>query len=125
MTKSLRWMRWPVAVVVAVALGACAEQVTGPVAQPPTVTGAVGQQVNLDVTSVLNTVWDSVPQVSSGAVRFLSTTQPAALYNPGGPTQRFTFQALTMGRATITLRRAGTSDVARYIIEIQLEAGGR
>jgi hypothetical protein len=118
MAVSTSRLQLSVAAFAAIALAGCAAPIDDSAARTTTVTGAVGQQVILDVRSIMNTAWDSVPQLSSAAVRFVSEAEPAALYNPGGPAQRFTFAALAPGRATVTLRRDGTGDVATYVIEI-------
>jgi hypothetical protein len=111
-------MRRGVGMAAGVAAAACGGQAVDSDA-PPTVTGLVGQQINLDVRSVMNTGWDSIPQVSPAVLRFISMTQPSALVNPGGPTQRYTFEALAIGRAMVALHRAGTSEVVTFVIAIE------
>ena len=43
-----------------------------------------------------------IPTVSSGSIRFLGES-PAGAPNPGGPRQLFRFEAVTIGRAEITI----------------------
>ena len=126
MSGSFCRLQWSFAATVVVAIGACTGQVTEGLVQSPIVTGAVGQQVTIDVRLFGGgPAWDSIPVVtppplvSSPSVRFVSSVANAPPYNPGVSTQRFTFEGLTHGSVTVTFSRAGTTDIKTYVIEIQ------
>jgi hypothetical protein len=103
-------------VLMAAAVAACRADLTG----PADYTVTPGQQFSVDLGTVgPGPIWDSVPQISSGAVSFVSVKEPPYIQNPGGPTQRFTFRAAAPGTVTITFRRSGTADVVRKVVEVR------
>jgi hypothetical protein len=125
MKQSLRLVPRSFAATVALVASACAAPDIAEVVQPPTVTGAVGQQVVIDFRTIGDgPQWDSIPVVtapplvSSPAVRFVSSIPDAPPYNPGGPTQRFTFLALVHGYVTVTFTHGVTADSKTYMIEV-------
>ena len=63
--------------------------------------------------------YDSIPQISSPAVRFLDVTESDSLINPAGPNQLYRFEAQAPGRATITFRTSGTSVVVSNVVEVR------
>jgi hypothetical protein len=71
-----------------------------------TIGARVGQQVNITLGTVGPGQYDSIPAVSSTAVRFIdaSFVGPAI---PSGPQQLFRFTGQTTGVAIITFRHTG------------------
>ena len=125
MIPSLRLVPRFFAATIVLVIGACAAPDTAGVVQPPTVTGAVGQQVIIDFRAFPGGVqWDSIPVVTSPliaaspAVRFVSSIPDVPPYSPGASTQRFTFLALAHGSAVVTFTRATTTDSKTYMIEV-------
>jgi hypothetical protein len=103
-------------VAVGLAVGACTADVAG----PANYTIAVGRELDITLGTVgPGPAYDTIPQISSPAVRFLSLTEPSDLQNPGGPTQFFRFEAQMAGRAIVTFRRSGTSAIVSDIVEVQ------
>lgn len=106
--RSCRW--WPSGLAVAtLAIGAC-NGASGTVLEAnqrgQTIGARVGQEVDVRLGTVGPGEYDSIPAVSSSAVRFLD----AAFVGPpipSGPQQLFRFTAQTSGVAIITFRHTG------------------
>lgn len=62
---------------------------------------APGDRVDISLQTIGPGQYET-PTVSSGSVRFLGESS-AGMPNPGGPTQMFRFEAVTVGRAEITI----------------------
>lgn len=98
------------------AAGAC----TAEMARPADYTVAIGRVFSIRLQTVgPSNPYDSIPQISSPAVRFLDVTEPDSLINPAGPNQVYRFEAQAQGRATITFRKFGTSVVVSDVVEVQ------
>jgi hypothetical protein len=64
-----------------------------------------GDLIDIRLLGGARGMYDSPPSLSSSAVEFLDVTVETGsggVVNPGGPTQRFRFRALTSGSAVVT-----------------------
>ena len=94
---------------------ACTAETTA----PPDYAVAVDRELDITLgTAGPGPAYDTIPQISSSAVRFLGVSEPPELRNPGGPTQVFRFEAQTPGWAAITFRRSA-SDSRTVVVEVQ------
>lgn len=66
-----------------------------------TVTVAPGDKIDITLQTIGPGQYET-PTVSSGSIRFLGESS-AGVPNPGGPRQLFRFEAVTVGRADITI----------------------
>lgn len=73
-----------------------------------TVSIAVGQELHVTLGTVGPGAYDSLPAISSPALRFLDMTYPAAQV-PAGPTQLFRFIAAARGTAIVSFHHSGTN----------------
>jgi len=67
-----------------------------------TISVAPGDKIDITLQTIGPGQYET-PTVSSGSIRFLGESS-AGLPNPGGPRQLFRFEAMTVGRAEITIR---------------------
>jgi hypothetical protein len=72
-----------------------------------TVSLAAGDRIELTLQTIGPGPY-TTPQLSSGAVRFLSESTPGPP-NPGGVSQLFRFEAAASGRAELTIPHSGES----------------
>ena len=103
-------MRYPALSLIALALlVACGGRdpalpvVEGPDAHGVPVTLVVGQELHLTLGTVGPGHYDSLPAISTAALRFVDASYVAP-FTPGGPRQRFRFMAERPGTAVITFR---------------------
>jgi hypothetical protein len=116
MTRDLlQFTRCLAAAALVLAVGAC----TAEVAEPADYTVAVGQQFDITLHTVGPDAYDSIPAISSPIVRFLDASVVPP-YDPGGPNQRFRFEAQAPGRAIITFRRSTTSPVVSDMVVVEV-----
>jgi hypothetical protein len=66
-----------------------------------TISVAPGDTIDITLQTVGPGQYET-PSISSGSVRFLGESS-AGVPNPGGPRQLFRFEAVTVGRADITI----------------------
>lgn len=66
-----------------------------------TISVAPGDQIHITLQTIGPGQYET-PTVSSGSIRFLGELS-AGVPNPGGPRQLFRFEAMTVGRAEITI----------------------
>jgi hypothetical protein len=96
----------------ALALGACSNETGTTVLENSQGNGTIGVRVGQEVDIKLGTVgpgqYDSIPVVSSSAVRFLDAAFVGP-FVPAGPRQLFRFTAQTSGMAIVTFRHTGTN----------------
>jgi len=69
-----------------------------------TITAAPGQGIDITLRNVGPAIYASPPIISSAAVTYLGVDDVPP-YNPGGPTQRFRFRAVSAGQAVIRFQR--------------------
>ena len=69
-----------------------------------------GHELAITLQTVGAGEYDSLPRISSSAVRFLDASFVPP-YVPAGPTQRFRFQATTRGTAIIRFHHSGSNPV--------------
>lgn len=101
-------------------LGACGAEPAAPaltIYPGESVTVSPGQEFDITLQTVGPGVYDSVPDVSTAAVRFLDSSSVPP-YLPAGPTQRFRFRALTLGRAIITFHHTAAAQI-RDTVEVR------
>jgi hypothetical protein len=67
-----------------------------------TISVAPGDEIDITLQTIGPGHYET-PTVSSGSIRFLGEFPPADPPNPGGPRQLFRFEAVTVGRAEITI----------------------
>ena len=67
-----------------------------------TISVAPGDKIDITLQTIGPGQYET-PTVSSGSIRFLGEFSPADPPNPGGPRQLFRFEAVTVGRAEITI----------------------
>jgi hypothetical protein len=70
-----------------------------------TVVASVGEKIEVTLQTIGPGQYGD-PALSSGSVRFLGES-PAGVPNPGGPRQLYRFEAVTSGRADITIPHTG------------------
>jgi hypothetical protein len=106
--------RLPHCVITAAALtiGACTSDSGTTVLEDSQTSQTIGLRVGQEVDIKLGTVgpgqFDSIPAISSTAVRFLDVAFVGPVV-PAGPRQLFRFAAQTSGIAVITFRHTGTT----------------
>jgi hypothetical protein len=66
-----------------------------------TISVAPGDKIDITLQTIGSGQYET-PTVSSGSIRFLGESS-AGMPNPGGPRQLFRFEAMTVGRAEITI----------------------
>jgi hypothetical protein len=66
-----------------------------------TISVAPGDRIDISLQTIGPGQYET-PTVSSGSIRFLGESS-AGMPNPGGPRQLFRFEAVTVGRAEITI----------------------
>ncbi len=83
-----------------------------------TVTSIVGRELDITLGTVGPGAYDSLPTISSSAVRFLdaSTVPP---FVPAGPRQRFRFMPQQRGTAVITFEHSGTNPEVTITVTVQ------
>jgi hypothetical protein len=79
-----------------------------------TIFASVGQEVQITLGNVGPAMYESPPQISSGAVAFIGV-EVIPPFNPGGPTQQFRFHAAQPGDAVIHFRRVLGTDVVSVV----------
>lgn len=90
--------------VIAFAVTACsADAVLGVDSRSQSVSARVGQEVEVTLGNVGPAIYESPPMISSNVVTYLGV-DVVPPYNPGGPTQRFSFKAVAPGQALVTFR---------------------
>jgi hypothetical protein len=90
----------------ALVLCACSADIVSvpPDGRSQAITAAPGQGIDITLSNVGPAIYASPPMISSAAVTYLSV-DVAPPYNPGGPTQRFRFRAVSSGQAVIRFQR--------------------
>ncbi|HZH42339.1 MAG TPA: hypothetical protein VFD85_15095 [Gemmatimonadales bacterium] len=83
-----------------------------------TLSVAVGQELDLMLSTVGPGQYSSPPLVSSSAVRFLDDSIVGP-FTPGGPTQRFRFQAAVHGQAVVTFTHTGGNPTVQDTVNVQ------
>jgi hypothetical protein len=90
-------------VIVFVIIACSADAVLGVDSRSQSISARVGQQVEVTLGNVGPAIYESPPMISSNVVTYLGV-DVVPPYNPGGPTQRFSFKAVGPGQALITFR---------------------
>lgn len=103
-TRSSRSVRLLMAVLCCAIISCGADGVLGLNGQSQTHSARVGQEIEVTLGNVGPAIYESPPGVSSSAVAFLSV-DVVPPFNPGGPTQRFRFKAISAGVAIVSFRR--------------------
>lgn len=105
-----------------VAIGACGgpdpvlpQQVDG---SQTAVTATVGRELDITVGTVGPGRYDSLPGISSPAIRFLDAAIVPP-YVPAGPRQRFRFMPERRGTAVITLTHSGTTPTVTIAVTVR------
>jgi len=119
-----RWHRvhWPLVAAALLAMPACNPGGGTSVLQSDqngqTIAVRVGQEVDIKLGTVGPGQYDSLPELSSGAVRFIdaSFVGPAV---PAGPRQLFRFAAQRAGVAIITFRHSGMNPTVTDTIAVR------
>ena len=102
-----------------VALAACSpEPLSVKGAESRNFTVSRGQELEVILSTVGPGQYDSLPQVSSPALRYLDMSFVGP-YTPAGPTQRFRFQAESAGLVTIVFGRSDARPAVVDTVEIQ------
>jgi hypothetical protein len=91
-------------VIVFVIIACSADAVLGADSRSQSISARVGQQVEVTLGNVGPAIYESPPMISSNVVTYLGV-DVVPPYNPGGPTQRFSFKAVGAGQAVVTFRR--------------------
>lgn len=92
--------------------------VEGPDAPGDPVTLVVGQELHLTLGTVGGGHYDSLPAISSAAVRLVDAAYVGP-FHPGGPRQLFRFVAERSGTAVITFRHTGTSPTVTSTVTVR------
>ena len=90
-----------------IAAGACASDAivsVPPDSQNRSIQVTVGQEIHITLGNVGPAEYESPPQISSPAIRFLGVDIVPPI-TPAGPTQQFRFKAVQRGVAAIHFRR--------------------
>lgn len=85
---------------------------------PSTTSIAVGQEIQLTLSTVGPGSYDSLPSISSSAVRFLDMTFPPPQV-PAGPTQVFRFVGATRGTAIVSFHQSFSNRVVEDTVVVQ------
>lgn len=93
-----------VSVIVLVTTACNAGDVLGVDSRSQSIIARVGQDVEVRLGNVGPAIYESPPMISSNVVTYIGV-DVVPPFNPGGPTQRFSFKAAGRGRAVITFRR--------------------
>ena len=114
MTASRLSMHCCAIIAASMTIVACNARVTAPVEVTSTVTPTftldVGQELDITLGTFGSGSFDSLPTVSSSAVRFLDAAFVRP-YVPAGPRQLFRFAAQRPGRAILTFRHSDSGVV--------------
>jgi hypothetical protein len=86
-------------------VAACkSDAVVGVDSRSQTISARVGQEVAVTLGNVGSAIYESPPMISTNIVTYLGV-DVVPPYNPGGPTQRFRFKAISPGQVIISFRR--------------------
>lgn len=100
----------------AAACGAGSSIITSPAdSQSRTIQASVGQEIRITLGNVGPAQYESPPQLSSNAIRYLNV-EVIPPFTPAGPTQQFRFQAVGAGAAVIHFRRLLRDSVV-FVVE--------
>ena len=83
-----------------------------------TVTATVGRELDITLGTVGSGAYDSLPTISSTAVRFLDASTVAP-FVPAGPRQRFRFMPQQPGTSVITFNHSGTNPTVTITVAVQ------
>jgi hypothetical protein len=99
----VRSPRVVLSVIVFVVTACSADAVLGVDSRSQSISARVGQEVDVTLGNVGPAIYESPPMISSNVVTYLGV-DVIPPYNPGGPTQRFSFKAVGPGQAIVTFR---------------------
>jgi hypothetical protein len=98
--------------LMAISFGACVSEPIAVLAvrgsESQTLRMSVGQELTVTLQTVGPGAYQSPPDISSSAVRFLHA-ELVGPFVPAGPTQQFRFRAEARGEAVITFSHSGTN----------------
>ena len=85
---------------------------------PATVTATVGRELDITLGTVGPGAYDSIPAISSPALRFLDAAVVPP-YLPAGPRQRFRFMPVTRGTAVLTFTHSGSTPTVTISVTVE------
>ena len=122
MMTRIQWLPRCVLAAVLLTTGSCGGESTvlvqGTDTGSQTVTLSVGQELDVMLGTVGSGSYDSVPTISSPALRFLNSAVVPP-YVPAGPRQRFIFVAERSGSSVITFRHSDTNPMITKIVQVR------
>jgi hypothetical protein len=122
MMARIKWLRCFVPVAACFTMSACndptAVLIQGTDAGNATIELSIGQELDVTLGTIGPGSYDSVPSVSSLAVRFLESAVVPP-YVPAGPRQRYRLAANQSGLAVITFRHSGTNPVITKTVHVR------
>ena len=119
MMARISWLRCLVPVAACFTMSAC----NGPTTvltqgANETIELSIGQELDVTLGTVGPGSYDSLPSISTQAVRFLESAVVPP-YVPAGPRQRFRLSANQSGLAVITFRHSGTNPVITKTVHVR------